>query len=43
MNSEEPLKKISERARSKEITFNEIACVRAHIRMKGKIKKSPLK
>ncbi len=35
---EEPLKQIRERLKTKRITFNEIACVRAHMKMKNKIK-----
>ncbi len=37
-DSEEPLKQIRERLKSKKVTFNEMACVRAHLKMKGKIK-----
>jgi hypothetical protein len=36
-DSEEPLKQIRERLKTKRITFNEIACVRAHLKMKRKI------
>jgi len=36
---DEPLKQIRERLNTNSITFNEIACVRAHLKMKQKIKK----
>jgi len=39
-NSEEPLKKIKERIYDKRITYKEIACVMAHIKMKNKIKQN---
>lgn len=37
-NFEEPLKQIKERIYDKRITYNEIACVRAHLKMKERIK-----
>ncbi|MBS3089581.1 helix-turn-helix domain-containing protein [Candidatus Pacearchaeota archaeon] len=37
---EEPLKQIKERIYDQRITYDEIACVRAHMKMKEKIKKS---
>lgn len=38
-SSDEPLKQIKERIYDKRITYDEIACARAHVKMKDKIKK----